>query len=131
MRIQEIIKEDLKRSIKKGDSIRKENLKIIVGELQRQKNKLLSDDETVQILRKLEKWENDRLKICKLSGSTYLDIIRFYIPIQLADEQIEKWIKENVDFTKFKNKLGAIKIVLDHFGTSTSGGQIRNILLRI
>lgn len=125
--IQERIQEDLKTAIKNRDPIR-EDLKIIMSELQRQKTKILSDDSVVEILRRLAGWERDRLKTVELSRSDYLDTINKYIPEQLSEEEIEKWINENIDLTKLKNKFSAIRVILSHFGTATSGSQIRNIL---
>lgn len=117
MRIQEVIETDLKAAIRDKNDIIKENLKIIVSELQRQRSKILSDVETTIVLRQLKTWETTRLDKCNITGgSTYLDIIDNYMPSQATDEEIKEWINENIDLTKFGNKYAAIKPTLKHFG---------------
>lgn len=109
----------------------KEDLKIIVSELQRQKTKILPDVAVVGILRRLLNWEYDRLEKTGQTCSDYLLIIKSYIPKQATDEEIEKWINNNIDLFKLKNKFSAIKVILDHFGTATSGGQIKDVLIEM
>lgn len=127
MTIQETIQSDLTTAIKNRDPI-KEDLKIIISEFQRQKTKELSDDVAVGILRRLAAWEEDRLHKAGLTESDYRNVIYRYIPEQLADEEIENWINENIDLSKLKNKFAAIKVVIQHFGSSTSGSQVKNVL---
>lgn len=131
MTIQDQINNDLKNAISKRDNELRDNLKIIVSELQRQKTKILSDSSTVEILKRLIKWEQEKLEKIGESKSMYLDTILRYIPKQLTDEVIEEWIRENIDFSKFRNKFEAIKIILNNFGTSTDGKQVKTILMRM
>ena len=128
MTIQEQIQSDLKEAITNKDISLREDLKIIVSELQRQKTKVLSDVSVVERLRRLENWEGDRLARGGQTGSDYLCIIKSYIPKQTTDEEIEEWINDNIDLSKLKNKFSAIRVILDHFGISTSGSQIKNVL---
>jgi len=123
-----MIQSDLKRAIINKDITLREDLKIIVSELQRQKHKILSDASVVEILRRLESWECDRLARVEQTGSDYLCIIKSYIPKQTTDEEIEEWINDNIDLSKLKNKFSAIRVILNHFGISTSGGQIKKVL---
>lgn len=131
MTIQERIQSDLKEAITKKDINLREYLKIIVSELQRQKHKVLSDESVVEILRRLENWECDRLAIVGQTGSDYLCTIKSYIPEQVTDEEIEEWINNNIDLSKLKNKFSAIRVILDHFGISTSGNKIKNVLTKM
>lgn len=131
MRIQEVIEKDLKKAIKEKNNTEKASLKIIVSELQRARTKVLYDDVTVQILQKLKKWELDRLKIISrqdINSSSYLDTIVKYIPAKLDHLQVKQWIEDNIDFSKFKNKLAAIKVVKSHFGPAVDGGEVRKII---
>ena len=82
----------------------------------------------VGILRRLLNWEYDRLEKTGQTCSDYLLIIKSYIPKQTTDEEIEEWINDNIDLSKLKNKFSAIRVILDHFGISTSGSQIKNVL---
>jgi len=122
-----MIQTDLTTAIKNRDPI-KEDLKIIISEFQRQKTKVLSDNTVVELLRRLAKWEEDRLHKVELTESDYLNVIYKYIPVQKTDTEIEDWINENIDLTKLKNKFAAIEIVIQHFGSFTSGSQVKNIL---
>lgn len=131
MTIQERIQEDLKEAIRVNDKGSKEALKVIISEFQRQKSKVLSDEKSVEILRKLKSWAEEEQSFTPDSESVYLKLVSKYIPEQVADEEIEKWINENIDLSKIKNKFAAIKPVLNHFGTSTSGNQVKSVLLNM
>lgn len=129
MSIQKQIESDLKLAIQNRDEVRKGSLKIIVGELRRLKNKILTDEETVVVLRQLKKWETGRLKLLGFDRSIYLDIVSRYIPPQASEQEIKEWIEVNIDLSKFKNKLAAIKPTLNHFGiTVTDKPFIRKVI---
>ena len=130
MTLQERIKEDLHKSMK-GERSEYFSLKVILGEIQRHPKKVLTDPEVIKILKRLEKLEIENLTRAEMAESDYLSIVQRYMPQQLSEEEVEKWIKENIDFTKYKSKLKAIKPILEHFGGLTDGNTVKNILERI
>lgn len=70
----------------------------------------------------------ERLEKINLTTSAYLDIIQRYLPKQIPDEEILTWIKNNVDFTKLKNKLQAVGMVTKHFGAAVNGKEVQRII---
>lgn len=131
MTIQDNINNDLKDAINNRDNELRDNLKVLVSELQRQKTKVLSDESSVEILRVLAKWEAERLEKIGEEKSDYLNLINKYIPEQVSDEIIEGWINENIDLSQFKYKLAATKLVLNNFGIYTSRDQVKSVLTRM
>lgn len=125
MNIQDMIIYDMK--IEKEPNF-KNAYKVIVGELQRQPKKILTDSETINILKKLIKYEEEKLELRQMKTSKYLEILNSYIPNQATEEEIVKWIKENIDFTKFKNSKQAIGVICKHFGTSTTGKFVTDLI---
>jgi len=135
LRIQERIEEDLKKAIQSKDKLERDNLKVIISELQRQKTKVLTDEATIYILQTLKGWEEDRLIATgqEKGGSNYLDILMRYIPEnmrikELNEETIKKWIKENIDLSKYKYKFASIKEIKSKLGPSADGHLIKKII---
>jgi len=128
------IRECIKEAIKNKDTIRLGNLRIILGEFQRGKTKNISEMESVRILRRLEKLENEVLVIGldEMAGVTseFLDIVREFLPTQVPEDTLVIWIKNNIDFSRLKNKFEAVGITMKSFPQgSVDGGVLKNIIL--
>lgn len=126
MTLQELLVNDLKLHTK--DVLIKDNLKIIIGELQRSDKKVLNDNEVIRILKKLEKSELELLSNLGKDDSDFLNILKQYLPKSVDDTEIIAWINDNVDFTKLKNKMQAVGLVTKHFGPSVDGNHIKEII---
>lgn len=48
-----------------------------------------------------------------------------------TDEEIITWINQNVDFSKFKNKMQAMGLIMKHFGATADGNTVKKILQKI
>ncbi|MDZ7832560.1 MAG: GatB/YqeY domain-containing protein [Desulfobacterales bacterium] len=133
MRIQEQIKQDLKQAMKDKDEEKKNTLRIIIGEFGRAEAKELSDDEVIKIVRKLIKSEQESLAQSgkSASDSRYIQILESYLPQMASDEEIRRWIAENLDFSNYKNKMQAMRDIMAHFGASADGNQVKQILQSI
>jgi uncharacterized protein len=139
MTLQEQIKKDLLQAIKDMDTEKKNNLRIIIGEFSRGATKVLSDDECVKVLKKLVKSQIELKGILERSGAVYtlrsvnnfLDFLNSYLPKQASDDDIKKWVQNNIDFSKYKNKMQAMKDVMGHFGATVDGNNVKNILQKI
>lgn len=127
--LQKRIMDDFYKSVKTRN--KKEILGCIVGELQRQKSKNLTDDETIKILKVLRENEKELMKYQQTLTSEYLDMINEYLPEEPTKEEITNWIKDNIDFTKYKNKLAAIKDVSKHFGAIVDNELIKTIIINM
>lgn len=126
MTLNEKITSDLLNALKA--KVKVNDLKVIVGEIQRLPEKNPEDNIVIKILIKLIKYEKENLKNIGATTSEYLRILESYIPEQATEEEVTKWIRDNIDFGDFKNKFMTIKIILGYFGPKTNGGIVKKIL---
>lgn len=129
MNLQKQIKKDLSAAIKAQDAQKKDALRVILGEFARLDKKELSDDEVVKILKKLLKSEKEVLEQ-KGQGteSAFIGIVETYLPKMAAEAEICEWIKDNIDFSQFKNKMQAMGSIMKHFGATADGNSVKKIL---
>ncbi|MFW6054697.1 MAG: hypothetical protein ACOC9D_02240 [Thermodesulfobacteriota bacterium] len=120
---QEIIDNFRKKEISKKE---KETLRILVGELQRQKTKDVSDPEVVKIVKKLAASEKE---MGQRKDQEYIEILESFLPEEAGEEEISEWIRQNIDFSRYKNKMQAMKDILAHFGPAADGNQVKDILM--
>jgi uncharacterized protein len=128
MSLQEKLKEELKVSMKARDTERTGAIRIIIGEFGRQLVKELSDDQVIAIIKKLVKSEKELLASAGKDSSEYLVILEGYLPKQVGEEDLRAWIKDNIDFSTFKNKMQAMRPILSHFGSTADGNVVKQIL---
>ncbi|MBW1820570.1 MAG: GatB/YqeY domain-containing protein [Deltaproteobacteria bacterium] len=132
MNLQKQIKRDLTAAIKAKDGEKKDTLRVILGEFGRLDKKELSDDEVVKILKKLMKSEKEVLeKKGDETDSRFIKIIENYLPKMATEADITKWIKQNIDFSEFKNKMQAMGLIMKHFGATADGNAVKKILQRM
>ncbi len=128
MSLQNDIQDELKKSMKARDTARTGAVRILIGEFQRQPEKELSDEKVVGIIKKLIKSERELLAVSGDSSSDYISILEGYLPKQASEEEIRRWIEDNIDFSTFKNKMQAMRPIMAHFGSSADGNIVKNIL---
>ncbi len=130
--LQEKIKKDLITARKKKNKKLISNLTVILGEFQRGDKKQLSDKECIKIIKKIYKFEKERLSRIDLDNSkrdtSFIKLLDSYLPQMASEEEIRNWISENIDFSKFKNKMQAMKPIMSHFGQNVDGNLVRKIL---
>ena len=132
MTLQEQIKKDLTQAMKDKDTVRKDALRVILGEFGRAETKALPDKEVFRILKKLVKSEKELLE--KKGGATeseYIRIIEEYLPKMAAEAEIAAWISENIDFSQFKNKMQAMRPIMEHFGDRADGDTVKQMLQKM
>lgn len=125
------IRECIKKATKSKDTVRLGNLRIILGEFQRGKTKNISEMDSIRVLKRLEKLENEVLVIgLGEPTSEFLDTVKEFLPTPISEEALVLWIKNNIDFSKLKNKFEAVGITMKSFPTgSVDGGILKNIIL--
>lgn len=124
MTIQEQVKKDMYSLMKVDTDISTLNtLKYIVGEFSREPTKEITDSVAIKIIKKTIESE----KIVN-GSSRFIEILEGYLPIEAKDAEIKEWISNNVDFTKFKNRMQAMKIIMEKFSGRTDGNKVKNIL---
>ena len=129
MSLQTKIKDDLKVAMKAKDGPRKDAIRVIMGEFGREVKKELADAEVVKILKKLIKSERETLQ--RQGGQTdsaFLAIVENYLPQQISPADIESWIRENIDFSQYKNRMQAMREIMQHFGPAADGAAVKQIL---
>ena len=121
------LQEKISENTRKKDISKKQRdaLKVVLGELQRQNKKNLSDSEVVQIIKKLVGYEKE---MGEKKDQEYIDCLEYYLPREATDQEIRDWIKNNIDFKQYKNKMQSMKDILVHFGSSTEGNREKQIL---
>ncbi len=124
--IEEILRDDLKTSMMEGETARKDTIRVILGEMSRERNKQLDNLRIISIIKKLIKDEEEGH-----NDAMFIDICRDYIPIEVSEEAIKSWIKENIDFSKYNNKMQAMKPVMEYFKGQASGNIVKGIIGRM
>lgn len=131
MTLQEKIQAELKVSIKARDTARTGAVRILIGEFQRQPEKVLSDEQVIAIIKKLIKSEKELLASANQVSSDFLTIMEDYLPRQASREEIAAWIAANIDFSTFGNRMQAMKPIMAHFGSATDGNTVKDILQKL
>jgi uncharacterized protein YqeY len=129
MTLQSKIKTDLQSAMKERNEIKKEALRVVMGEMARMDKKELSDDEVIRILKKLVKSEKEMLeKSGQALTSPFIDVIETYLPQMAAEADIRQWIATHIDFGAYKNKMQAMGAIMKHFESSADGNLVKQIL---
>jgi uncharacterized protein YqeY len=129
MNLQEQIKKDLAAAMKAKDEHKKNALRVIMGEFGRQESKELNDPTVIQIVKKLVKSEKEVLERSGKGGSNaFIQACEAYLPRMADEEEIKAWIADNVDFSQFKNKMQAMRPIMQHFGANADGNIVKKIL---
>ncbi len=129
MSMQERFQDELQVAIKAKDSDRTGAIRILIGEFQRQREKKLSDDQVIGIIRKLIKSEKELLAAAGKDSSGFLAVMESYLPRQADEEEIRTWIEENIDFDSFDNRMQAMRPVMNHFSGRADGNIVKKILM--
>ena len=129
MALQERIKKDLMAAMKAQDAETMAALRVVMGEFGRMPSKTLADGEVVKILKKLQKSEQEVLaRQGRTEGSRFIAVLEQYLPQMVSEADIEDWIKANIDFARYKNKMQAMGEIMGHFGERADGRQVKDIL---
>ena len=138
------IRADLKKAMLGKDQEVRNTLRLIIAEFPKltvpitlesgkkstrlKKPEEISNDDVIGIIKGLTKSEQTVLEITGQSTSDYLEILQSYLPKMIDKEEITIWIKDNIDFSQFKNKMQAMGPVMKHFGKLADGKFVNQIL---
>ncbi len=131
MSLQEQFRDSLKPAMKSRDADRIGAIRILIGEFQRQREKNLSDEQVIAIIKKLIKSEKELLAAAGKETSGFLRVMEGYLPQQATEEEVRAWIEENIDFTSFPNKMQAMKPIMNNFGSTVDGNVVKKVLQNI
>jgi len=138
------IRQDMKSAMIKKDTAVRDTMRLIMGAFPSltvsitldsgkkttrvKKPEEITDDDLLNIIRKFVKSEKTVLELKKETTSDYLELLNLYLPNQATSEEIEQWIQDNVDFSKFNSPMQAMGKVMKHYGKLADGNQVKEIL---
>jgi uncharacterized protein len=138
------LKQDLKKAMLQKDPEVRNTMRLIMAEFFKltvpltlksgkkssrpKKPEEITDDDISRIIKGLVKSEQMVLEIKKEDTSEYLEILQSYLPATASRDEIVAWIKANIDFSLYKNKMQAMGPVMKHFGKIADGKQVNQIL---
>ena len=82
----------------------------------------------MHLIRKFVKSEKTVLELKKETTSDYLELLNFYLPRMATSPEIELWVRDNVDLTRFDSPIQAMGTVMKHFGKLADGNQVKEVL---
>ena len=88
----------------------------------------ITNDDIIGIIQGLIKSEHIVLEAKHEATSDYLRILEAYLPRQVAREEIVDWVRGNIDFSRFKNKMQAMGVIMKHFGKTADGKLVNDVL---
>lgn len=144
MTLQEKLKEDLKAAMRAKNETLRNTIRQVMSEFFRltvpvtleggkkstrpKKPEEITNDDIIGIIQGLVKSEHIVLEARKESSSDYLRMLEAYLPRQASREEIIAWVRENIDFAAFKNRMQAMGVIMKHFGKSADGKMVNHIL---
>ena len=144
MSLLEKIRTDLKTSMLNKNEEVKNTMRLIMAEFPKltvpitlqsgkkttrlKKPEEITNDDIIGIIRGLVKSERTVLELTNAETSEYLEILESYMPKMATREEVVDWIKENMDFSQFKNKMQAMGTIMKHFGKLADGKMVKEIL---
>ena len=142
--LQDKLKEDLKLALRSKHDSLKNTIRQIMSEFFKltvpvtleggkkssrpKKPEEITNDDIIGIIQGLIKSERIVLEAKKETTSAYLQILEAYLPRQASREEIAAWIKANVDFGQYPNKMQAMGAIMKHFGKTADGKLVNQIL---
>jgi len=126
MSIYEALKETIKEAMKARDQKTLDFARVVKAELDRKGDgKPLPDEETVKVLRALK-------EIALEQGNAFeVEFLDRFLPKEISEEELEAWIRENIDFAQFKTPLAAIGAVTKALGPKAPGEKVRRVIERM
>jgi len=91
----------------------------------------ITDDDILDIIRKLVKSEKIVLEAKKETSSDYLQTLERYLPRMATREEIAAWVRANIDLSDFKSPIQAMGPVMKHFGKQADGSLVKQVLQEI
>ena len=84
----------------------------------------ITDDDILDIIRRLVKSEKIVLEAKKETSSDYLQTLERYLPRMATRKEITAWVRANIDLEDFKSPLQAMGPVMKHFGKQADGSLV-------
>lgn len=120
------IKKDIIEAMKRGDTATRDYARVVKAEFYRKGDgRPIEDADAVKILKALRVTAEENKNAFEIE---YLDR---YLPKEMSEEELEAWIRANVDFSKFKVPLAAVGAVTKALGPVAPGERVRKVIEKI
>jgi len=142
--LQEKLKADLKNAMRNRDEGVRNAIRQVISEFPKltvpitlesgkkssrlKKSDEITNDDIIGIIGGLLKSEKTVLEAKNEPTSEYLQTLEAYMPKMVSEDEIVEWIKANIDFAQFKNKMQAMGIIMKQFGKTADGKMVNDIL---
>jgi len=128
------LRADLQDAVRARDTESKNAIKMVLGEIPRLNKKAgekATDSEITDIINKLIKSESMVLEYSGIdsSDSAYIKILKKYLPEMMTEEEISKWIDNNIDLTSVSNKMSAMKPIMAQLKGLADGSLVKKVLM--
>lgn len=128
MMIFEQIKKDMVKAMKTKDPTTANILKVLIADIQRDPNKDYSDQKVIKCIQKTIKSLDEMIKAGNQTAQKEKEILEQYLPKKVTKDEILEFV-QTIDFSKLKNKMQAIGIVMKHFPPGTvDGNKVKQII---
>jgi uncharacterized protein YqeY len=124
--IYEAIKKSIVEAMKAKDQPTLDFARVIKAEMDRKGDgRPLPDAEAVKILKAL------RVTAEETGNRFDLEFLDRFLPKEMSEEEIEAWVRANIDFSQFKAPLAAIGVVTKALGPAAPGDKVRKVIERL
>ncbi|MCX7739731.1 MAG: hypothetical protein RML14_01585 [Meiothermus sp.] len=124
--IYEAIRREIVEAMKRGDVQSRDYARVVKAELDRKGDgRPLPDAEAVKILKALRVTAEENQNAFELA---FLDR---YLPKEMSEEEIEAWIRANVDFSQLKSPMAAVGLATKALGPAAPGERVRRVVERL
>lgn len=144
MSIQNELMNELTRTAKEGSTVRRNNIKFLVGQFQnasKNKEKTVEDAEAIKIIKNIHKSMNDVAipNILKNKGKwstdykeamEFVELCEEILPKEATEEDIRNFLK-TVDFSCLKSKMQAVGMTTKHFNGNVDGNLVKTIVMEM
>lgn len=129
--ILEKMKQDIINAKKAGNFKLAQDISCIIGESQRQKNKLSTDEEILGIIRKLRK--DALLKDLKFIDTGWIDLLTSYLPKYATSEEIIEYINKNFDVKNLsvQQRMPLIQKIKKYFDNNVDATMLKQLLVEM
>jgi len=124
--MKDMLKDDLKEAMMAGNLTQRDAIRIILGEISRLQNK---DPDNLMVIDIIKRLIRDQRK--GFNDKAFIAVCEDYIPEELkelGEDVIIDWIKKNVNFSQYKNKMEAMRPIMLHFKGKVDGDMVKAII---
>lgn len=123
MKLYTCLKQDMIEAYKAGYTETTDTLKTLISDIQRDPNKDYSDDKVLLVIKQTIKLAKEAIQNGDKQAVCTVTLLQNYLPKQVSEKEIKDVIR-SIDFSKLKNKMQAVGIIIKHFPKGTVDGKV-------